>query len=1011
MSHRVVLATVGIAAILVLALTGPALAGHDVLSPCVFGSTWVPADNECVLSTQVAATGVHLSDHTLRITGSGAVDAKGGGLTLTICDPVTTPGVTCDLIIQTPTVSGGGQIRANDNTGTASDSASAISIAVPQGTVEMKSGSAILAENRTGPGNGALITIAALTAVNLRGTATISSKQTTNSGGSGGGVTINVGPTDFANCTVPIGGGDLVGDLLLEDGSTITTDAQGGQAGPITIATGHNITIHGTVSAAGLGLAGRGGLVTNDACCDLTVGTTGIVRSRGGNPGADLVHLEGCCVKIRGLVESTSLANGDVSGNACSDPLNVAGRPAASGGCVEVFAGDIIVVDRTGTYKGQINVDNTATSLNANLPRRGWVDLFSQNRIIVNSATTGTFAVHANQPSVDAGEGGQIRLISSTGTISVAGRALQADATRQGGTGGDIFIEALNDVALDTASLFARGDFTSAGGFGVGGDAGTTGTPIRSYNGALTWTDGVGDVRPTGTTIAAADRGSIVLQSCTAPPDTTGTTFPANGTATTPTILADACDAGGPNFLLTTVPAVLVSDCVGPCNSPATISGVKFNDLNGDGIRDPNEPVLANWTIHIFNDDQSIHEHAVTNSLGQYTFSVPAGTYTVCERLKSGWTQRAPLVGSDLGACATHTHGGTPGPRGFRLTVVGGDLSDLNDFGNQLNAAAANPCPKPAISGFNPTATITIDPNNLSQIQDAIDALNDGESLLILPLLGTKTENVTIDKPVTVLGCSITLTAADSSAAVVTIGPGAVGGLTADIHATGSTVAGYLLQGTDHTIKNVSAFGNDIGFWITGDSNLLTGTLKTTNNTIGFLVEGSSNVLDTNNDISGNVLDGVKLTASATFNTVKKLTATDNGGSGFNVEGSSNILSENKAYLNVHGFLIVGDNNSLLKNVAGDIGKGNSLDGLRIVGDGGPLTRNKAVANGAVGINVTASATGHVLKANVSGGTGSQNNGGCEFTIAAGNTDGGSNKANGTGVSFTAAGVACLGTP
>ena len=53
-----------------------------------------------------------------------------------------------------------------------------------------------------------------------------------------------------------------------------------------------------------------GGTITIVAGCALTVSDTGLVSSRGRDPGADLVHLEGCAVKIFGVVESTVTAGG-----------------------------------------------------------------------------------------------------------------------------------------------------------------------------------------------------------------------------------------------------------------------------------------------------------------------------------------------------------------------------------------------------------------------------------------------------------------------------------------------------------------------------------------------------------------------------------------------------------------------------------------------------------------------------------------------------------------------------
>ena len=107
------------------------------------------------------------------------------------------------------------------------------------------------------------------------------------------------------------------------------------------------------------GTAGEGGPITIDACCDLVVGDTGQVISRGRDPGADLVHLQGCVVHIFGLVASTGPAHEPPFANLCN--VNRPGKPADSGACVEIWSGTTLMIDSTGTHKGEVNAD-TGTS-------------------------------------------------------------------------------------------------------------------------------------------------------------------------------------------------------------------------------------------------------------------------------------------------------------------------------------------------------------------------------------------------------------------------------------------------------------------------------------------------------------------------------------------------------------------------------------------------------------------------------------------------------------------------
>ncbi len=73
-----------------------------------------------------------------------------------------------------------------------------------------------------------------------------------------------------------------------------------------------------------------------------------------------------------------------------------------------------------------------------------------------------------------------------------------------------------------------------------------------------------------------------------------------------------------------------------------SISGHKFNDLNGNGEWDKDgddpEPALSGWTINLSNGDTDI-----TDEDGYYSFTrLPYGTYTVSEVQQEGWTQTAP---------------------------------------------------------------------------------------------------------------------------------------------------------------------------------------------------------------------------------------------------------------------------------------------------------------------------------------------------------------------------------
>lgn len=103
----------------------------------------------------------------------------------------------------------------------------------------------------------------------------------------------------------------------------------------------------------------------------------------------------------------------------------------------------------------------------------------------------------------------------------------------------------------------------------------------------------------------------------------------------------------------------------------AKICGVKFNDLNGNGVQDAGELGLANWQISLGN---AAMPPVTTGSKGEYCMSgLPAGTYTVGEILQAPWLQTFPV------APGTHT-----------VTLSAGQQLNGINFGNTIPSGACN---------------------------------------------------------------------------------------------------------------------------------------------------------------------------------------------------------------------------------------------------------------------------------------------------------------------------------
>ncbi|MEE8452815.1 MAG: Ig-like domain-containing protein, partial [Thermoguttaceae bacterium] len=77
------------------------------------------------------------------------------------------------------------------------------------------------------------------------------------------------------------------------------------------------------------------------------------------------------------------------------------------------------------------------------------------------------------------------------------------------------------------------------------------------------------------------------------------------------------------------------------------IDGVKWLDVNADGLRDANETGIHEWTIYL---DQNQNGHrddgelvTRTDEHGEYHFpELPDGVYTVAEEMRDGWVQTFP---------------------------------------------------------------------------------------------------------------------------------------------------------------------------------------------------------------------------------------------------------------------------------------------------------------------------------------------------------------------------------
>ena len=84
-----------------------------------------------------------------------------------------------------------------------------------------------------------------------------------------------------------------------------------------------------------------------------------------------------------------------------------------------------------------------------------------------------------------------------------------------------------------------------------------------------------------------------------------------------------------------------------------TIEGIKFEDLNGNGIRESDEPGLEDWVIYLDQNRNGTldlgERFTLTDSDGDYRFTgLPEARYLVREVLPAGWNQTSAGTGASL---------------------------------------------------------------------------------------------------------------------------------------------------------------------------------------------------------------------------------------------------------------------------------------------------------------------------------------------------------------------------
>ncbi len=199
------------------------------------------------------------------------------------------------------------------------------------------------------------------------------------------------------------------------------------------------------------------------------------------------------------------------------------------------------------------------------------------------------------------------------------------------------------------------------------GEPGLSGVTIGLYSPGSDNIPGTGDDVLVSTTTTATD-GSYAFTTVAPGTYSVRQTVPSGFVNTSPTQLPVVVPAGG----------VGVADFTD--QQVGSVSGVVFNDLNGNGVQDPGEAGVPGVQIQLVNVNTNQTTFGITATDGHYVFtSVPPGNYNVIETVPNGFS---PTTATTVGV-SVPPNGAGHANFGVRQngTISGVKFNDLSGNG------------------------------------------------------------------------------------------------------------------------------------------------------------------------------------------------------------------------------------------------------------------------------------------------------------------------------------------